>query len=124
LVGPLRDLFAAMFFLFFGLQIDPATLPPVLLSATILALAGGATKVATGWWAARRAGVDTAGGWRAGGALVARGEFSIVLAGLGVASGQEPQLGPLAAAYVLIMAVLGPILARLMPHKTTEETAK
>src|SRR6202035_2692943 len=28
LLGPLRDLFAALFFLFFGLQIDPATLPP------------------------------------------------------------------------------------------------
>ena len=33
LLGPLRDLFAALFFLFFGLQIDPATLPPVLWQA-------------------------------------------------------------------------------------------
>jgi CPA2 family monovalent cation:H+ antiporter-2 len=30
LLGRLRDLFAALFFLFFGLQVDPATLPPVL----------------------------------------------------------------------------------------------
>jgi CPA2 family monovalent cation:H+ antiporter-2 len=43
-------------------------------------------------------------------ALIARGEFSIVIAGLGV--GLEPQLGPLSAAYVLFLAVLGPILAR------------
>jgi Kef-type K+ transport system membrane component KefB len=43
-------------------------------------------------------------------ALVARGEFSIVIAGLG--AGLEPQLGPLAAAYVLFLAVLGPVLAR------------
>jgi CPA2 family monovalent cation:H+ antiporter-2 len=121
LVGPLRDLFAALFFLFFGLEIDPATLPPVLLSAAILAFASGVTKVLTGWWAARRVGVDSAGGWRAGGALVARGEFSIVLAGLGVAAGQEAQLGPLAAAYVLILAVLGPILARVMPEPKSEE---
>jgi CPA2 family monovalent cation:H+ antiporter-2 len=42
---------------------------------------------------------------------VARGEFSIAIAGLGV--GFEPQLGPLSAAYVLFMAVLGPILSRL-----------
>jgi monovalent cation:H+ antiporter-2, CPA2 family len=30
LFAPLRDLFAATFFFFFGLQIDPATLPPVM----------------------------------------------------------------------------------------------
>ena len=42
--------------------------------------------------------------------LVAHGEFSIVIAGLG--AGLEPHLGPLSAAYVLFLAVLGPILAR------------
>ena len=57
--------------------------------------------------------MDTAGGLRAGAVLVARGEFSIVIAGLGVGAGLEPELGPLAAAYVLLLAVLGPILARL-----------
>jgi monovalent cation:H+ antiporter-2, CPA2 family len=114
LIGPLRDLFAALFFLFFGLQIDPASLPPVLLQAVALGVATGLTKVLTGWWAARRAGVDTLGGLRAGGALVARGEFSIVIAGLGATAGLEPQLGPLAAAYVLFLAVVGPIIARLM----------
>lgn len=112
LVGPLRDLFAATFFLFFGLQIDPATLPPVLLTALGLGGATALTKLLTGWWAARRAGVDSAGGIRAGAALVARGEFSIVIAGLGVGAGVDPQIGPLSAAYVLLLAVLGPLLAR------------
>jgi monovalent cation:H+ antiporter-2, CPA2 family len=110
LLGPLRDLFAALFFLFFGLQIDPATLPPVLWQAAVLGVVTAATKLLTGWWAARRAGVDPRGGLRAGAALVPRGEFSIVIAGLGV--GQEPRLGPLAAAYVLLLAVLGPVFAR------------
>jgi monovalent cation:H+ antiporter-2, CPA2 family len=45
---------------------------------------------------------------------VARGEFSIVIAGLGVSAGIEPQLGPLAAAYVLLMAILGPVAARVV----------
>lgn len=112
LVGPLRDLFAATFFLFFGLQIDPATLPPVLFTVLGLGAVTALTKLFTGWWAARRAGVDSAGGIRAGAALVARGEFSIVIAGLGVGAGLDPQLGPLSAAYVLFMAVLGPLLAR------------
>jgi CPA2 family monovalent cation:H+ antiporter-2 len=43
-------------------------------------------------------------------ALVARGEFSIVIAGLG--AGLQPQLGPLSGAYVLFLAVLGPIHVR------------
>jgi len=43
-------------------------------------------------------------------ALVARGEFSIVIAGLG--AGLKPRLRPLSAAYVLILAVLYPILVR------------
>jgi CPA2 family monovalent cation:H+ antiporter-2 len=110
LLAPLRDLFAATFFFFFGLQIDPATLPPALLSAILLGGVTTLTKVLTGYWAAGRAGVDRQGRLRAGMALVARGEFSIVVAGLG--AGLEPQLGPLSAAYVLFLAVLGPILMR------------
>ena len=110
LLAPLRDLFAAMFFFFFGLQIAPASLPPALPLAIVLGVVTAATKILTGYWAARRAGVDRQGGIRAGTALVARGEFSIVLAGMG--AGLEPQLGPLAAAYVLTLAVLGPLVAR------------
>jgi monovalent cation:H+ antiporter-2, CPA2 family len=114
LLGPLRDLFAATFFLFFGLQIDPSAIPPVALLAIGLGVVTALTKIATGWWAARRIGVAERGRLRAGGALVARGEFSIVIAGLGVSAGIEPGLGPLAAAYVLFMAVLGPIAARVV----------
>jgi hypothetical protein len=40
-----------------------------------------------------------------------------VIAGLGTTAGLEPQLGPLAAAYVLFLAVVGPIVARLMMDK-------
>jgi monovalent cation:H+ antiporter-2, CPA2 family len=112
LLTPLRDLFAAVFFVFFGLQTDPASIPPVLLVAGALAVVTAGTKVATGWWAARRAGIGLRGRWRAGAALVARGEFSIVIAGLAVAAGREARLGPLATAYVLILAVLGPVMAR------------
>jgi CPA2 family monovalent cation:H+ antiporter-2 len=55
--------------------------------------------------------------------LVARGEFSIVIAGFGANAGLEAQLGPLAAAYVLFLAVLGPILARTVePLRATLTT--
>jgi len=113
LISPLRDLFAATFFFFFGLQIDPATLPPVILLAVVLGLVTALTKILTGWWGARRAGIDRAGQLRAGAALVARGEFSIVIAGLGVSAGLDPGLGSLATAYVLFMVLLGPILSRI-----------
>jgi CPA2 family monovalent cation:H+ antiporter-2 len=84
----------------------------VLLPALALAVVTALTKIATGYWAARRAGISLGGRWRAGGALVARGEFSIVIAGLAVTAGIEPSLGPLATAYVLILVVLGPLTAR------------
>lgn len=110
LLAPLRDLFSAIFFFFFGLQIDPAVLPRVLLAAIILGMVTAVTKVLTGYWAAKRRGADRRGSWRAGAALIARGEFSIVIAGLGV--GIEPRLEPLAAAYVLFLAILGPLVSR------------
>ena len=112
---PLRDLFAAIFFVSFGLNTDPATIPPVLGWALVLALVTAGTKIATGWWAAARAGIGVPGRARAGAALIARGEFSIVIAGLAVASGAvDGELAAFATAYVLIMAVLGPLAARFV----------
>ncbi|MFE0591595.1 cation:proton antiporter [Micromonospora echinospora] len=114
LLTPLRDLFAAVFFVFFGLVTDPRDIPPVLLPALALALVTMGTKTITGYLAARRAGIAEPGRWRAGLALVPRGEFSIVIAGLAVASGEVPAgLAALATAYVLITVVTGPMLARL-----------
>ena len=65
-LGPLRDLFAAIFFVAIGLQVDPHELVPVLPVALILAVVTAATKVATGVFAARRDGVGRRGQLRAG----------------------------------------------------------
>ncbi|MEU4677338.1 cation:proton antiporter [Micromonospora sp. NPDC023737] len=114
LLTPLRDLFAAVFFVFFGLTTDPREIPPVLLPALGLAIVTMATKTLTGYLAARRVGIAEPGRWRAGLALVPRGEFSIVIAGLAVSAGSvEPRLAALATAYVLVTVVTGPLLARL-----------
>lgn len=113
ILEPLRDLFAAIFFVAFGLNTDPTSIPPVLGWALILAVITATTKMLTGIWAAKRAGIARPGRFRAGAALIARGEFSIVIAGLAVASGVVPDdLAALATAYVLIMAILGPLAAR------------
>jgi CPA2 family monovalent cation:H+ antiporter-2 len=114
LLSPLRDLFAAAFFVFFGLATDPRQIPPVLLPALALAAVTMATKVLTGYLAAKRAGIALPGRWRTGLGLTPRGEFSIVIAGLTVGSASiQPQLAPLATVYVLITVVTGPLLARL-----------
>lgn len=93
-----------------GLSTYPADIPPLLLPALALAAVTTATKILTGWYAARRAGVGTPGRLRAGGTLVARGEFSIVIAG--PAAGTQPLIGPLVTAYVLILVIVGPLAAR------------
>ncbi len=115
ILEPLRDLFAAIFFVVFGLNTDATAIPPVLGWALVLAVLTAGTKVATGVWAARQVGIGIPGRFRAGATLIARGEFSIVIAGLAVASGAVSQeLAALATAYVLIMAIMGPLAARFI----------
>jgi CPA2 family monovalent cation:H+ antiporter-2 len=111
LLEPLRDVFAAVFFVSFGLSIDPSTLPPVMLGATALAVVTLGTKVLTGWYAAGHDGVGARGRMRAGLVLAARGEFAVIIAGLAVAAGYD-EIGPTTAAYVLVLAVVSPVLAR------------
>lgn len=108
---PLRDLFAAVFFLAFASQTDLSAIPDVLPEALALAGVTLLTKVVTGWYAAGREKAAARGRMRAGTVLVARGEFSIVIAGLAVAAGFA-EVGALTTTYVLLLAVSGPVLAR------------
>ncbi len=112
LIEPLRDLFAATFFLFFSFQIRPGSLLGALAPAAALAAVGVLGKLASGWVASRRLGVGPRGRLRAGTALVARGEFSIVIASLGAGTEYGEELGALAAAFVLLSAIAGPLLAK------------
>lgn len=108
-VAPLRDLFAAAFFLAIGFSVDPADLLPALPAAAAMAVATVAAKLASGWFAAGREGSARRGRARAGAALVAHGEFSIVILGL---LGAASDLAPLVVGYVLLLAAGGPLLAR------------
>ncbi len=112
LLAPLRDLFAGLFFVYFTFQIEPSEIVDALPVAFALAVVTGATKMFTGWWAAGRSGIATRGRIRAGTMLMARGEFSIVIAGLATLSGVEAGLGALATSYVLILAIVGPVVTR------------
>ena len=110
---PLRDLFAAIFFVFFGLTTDAREIPAAFIPALVLALVTMSTKVLTGYLAARKAGIGRAGRWRAGLVLVPRGEFSIIIAAMAVMSGADSFIASVAATYVLITVISGPVLVRL-----------
>jgi CPA2 family monovalent cation:H+ antiporter-2 len=112
LLTPMRDLFAAMFFAFVGLSVDPSSIPPVLAPAIVLGVVTIATKFATGWIGAARSGVGLRGRCRAGAMLTARGEFSIAIAGLATAAGVVAEFEALAISYVFVLAITGPVLVR------------
>ena len=112
-LDPLRELLAAVFFAYFGLSTNPADLPGVILPAFLLAIVTIATKFVTGWYASRTVGGGTISRLRAGALLSARGEFSVVIAGIAAVSTVLPgQFQAFVAAYVLITAGIAPILAR------------
>jgi CPA2 family monovalent cation:H+ antiporter-2 len=112
-LSPLRDVFAAVFFVFFGLSTSPGSLVSVLPMALALVAVTSVTKAGVGYVAGRRAGVKRRGRWRAAVALIPRGEFSDVVAALAVGAGAEAKLGPLTACYVLLTIVLGAAVIRL-----------
>ncbi|HZN11983.1 MAG TPA: cation:proton antiporter, partial [Blastocatellia bacterium] len=112
LVVPFRDFFGALFFFGFGLTIDPFTLGGAVwpaLGAVIVTLVG---NVAAGMLAGRSARMAPAASLTIGLTIVSRGEFSIIMANLAKAGGLLQVLQPFAALYVLILAVLGPLLTK------------
>lgn len=109
-LSPLRDLFAAIFFLAIGVAVDPMDLLPMLPVALALAVVTAGTKVVTGQFAARRDGVGKPGQLRAGTALIARGEFSLVI--IGLVGTSIDAVGAVATPYVFLLAIVGPVLTR------------
>lgn len=112
LILPFRDFFGALFFFSFGLSIDPVGLGGAVVPAVIAAAVSMVGNFAAGMLAGRTSGLSHKASANIGLTIVARGEFSIVMANLGVAGGLLPVLQPFAALYVLILAVLGPVLAK------------
>lgn len=115
LFSPLQGLFAAVFFLGFGLSLDPATFAGVWPYALALAVLGVATKVGGGIWIGRRDGLPKRSGLALGLTLVPRGEFSILLAGIAVAAGLE-EVGATIALLVLALSLVGTLGLRFAPE--------
>jgi len=112
LVVPFRDFFGAIFFFSFGLSIDPSTLADAIwiaLGAAVITIVG---NFVAGMISGRQAGLSHKASTNIGLTIMARGEFSIIVANLGIAAGLSSILTPFTALYVLILAILGPLMTK------------
>lgn len=111
-LAPLRDLFAAIFFLFFGLSINPSTLPPALWAALLLSVIGVGTKLITAFLASR--GLPKGSFAEALLIFLPRGEFSILIAGLLSLATFGEEFQAITILFVLITSLTSSILGRVL----------
>jgi CPA2 family monovalent cation:H+ antiporter-2 len=107
---PLRDVFGAFFFLNFGLALNPSTFGSVLEPVIVAVVMTLVINVLGGWLIARLNHLPGRAGLGIGIILQNRGEFALILATLASAAGLDARLTPFAGLYVLIMAIIGPVL--------------
>jgi monovalent cation:H+ antiporter-2, CPA2 family len=112
-----RDVFAALFFFVFGLSIDLGGLGSVgwLLAAAVVVTVVG--KTVAGYVAGLVGGFTPGQSLNAGVALVAHGEFTIIVAQLAatndaISAGRREELVAFAGLYVLATATLGVVLMK------------
>ncbi len=109
ILAPLRDLFAAVFFLFFGLSTAPGAIPRCCCPHSCWRSSPPSPRSTPAEYAAGRA------SWAAApvpGGRRARRPRRVLHRHRGLAVGTEPRIGPFATAYVLILVMLGPFTAR------------
>ncbi|MFB6775677.1 cation:proton antiporter [Streptomyces sp. NPDC056337] len=111
LVHPLRDAFAAIFFFAFGLAIDPGDIASVAGPVAAAAVLTIVMNIAAGLCVARLYDYGAQPAAEIATTLVARGEFALILAAMAAGAGLDERLAPFIAGYVLVLAVLGPIVA-------------
>jgi CPA2 family monovalent cation:H+ antiporter-2 len=112
-----RDVFAALFFFVFGLTIDVGAIGDVgwiLALAVALTVAG---KIGGGYVAGLFGGFTPRQSFNTGVALVAHGEFTIILAQLAsdnpaISAGDSERLVAFAGLYVLLTATIGVVLMK------------
>ncbi|MGV8885910.1 MAG: cation:proton antiporter [Microbacteriaceae bacterium] len=111
LARPLRDVFGAFFFLNFGLALDISTFGSVVIPVVVAVIVTLVLNTAGGQLIAWQNKLSPSEGLNASAMLQTRGEFALILATLATAAGLDTRLVPFAGLYVLLMAVIGPILA-------------
>jgi CPA2 family monovalent cation:H+ antiporter-2 len=124
LLVPLRDVFAAIFFFWFGLTIAPSAMGAIAPAVAVAVVVTLLFNVVAGVVAARIYGYGRTAAANTALMLVSRGEFELILASLAVAAGLDSRVAPFAALYVLVLSILSPlfsarsyVLARRLPRR-------
>jgi CPA2 family monovalent cation:H+ antiporter-2 len=127
LVTPLRDVFGAIFFFVFGVTIEPGQVADVIGPILVGVVVSVIVNVLAGLLVARRSKLSRRAGFRVGLTVLARGEFSLILASLAVAADLDSRVTAFIAGYVLVLSLLAPILsthaeriARLFSRRPTD----
>jgi monovalent cation:H+ antiporter-2, CPA2 family len=112
-----RDIFAALFFFVFGLSIDVSAFGDVGWIVALAVLVTIVGKIGAGWVAGHVGGFTNRQSFNAGVALIAHGEFTIILAQLAaendsIAETDRTDLVAFAGLYVLITATIGIVLMK------------
>lgn len=113
LLTPVRDAFAAVFFLWIGVGTDPRLLAGVALPLAAAVVFTTPAKLLSGYLGGRVYDLSARRSVRVGLGLVPRGEFSLVIAALaagGSTTVMRETIPALAVGYVLVMSVLGTVL--------------
>ena len=117
LLSPVRDVFAAVFFFWIGLETDPTLVAPVALLLAVAVVVTAPTKFGTAFVGARFYDLDAKRATRVGLGMVTRGEFSLIIAAVAASAegvfetpAVTETVPAFAVAYVLVMSVLGTTL--------------
>ncbi|MTI85453.1 MAG: cation:proton antiporter [Firmicutes bacterium] len=111
-ISPMRDLFGAVFFFSFGLEIDYRLFGDavvITLAAVVMTVVG---NILTGFLASWLAGYKARRGFNVAFTVIARGEFAVIVASIAVAAGTNELLPAFAALYVLVLSFISPVLAK------------
>ncbi|WP_238998494.1 cation:proton antiporter domain-containing protein [Nocardioides limicola] len=116
LILPIRDAFAAIFFVVFGASIPLDAVGEIALPVAAAVVLTIITNTLGGLLLARIYRLNQRAATNAALALVGRGEFSLILATMAIAAGLDDRIGPFVALYVLILAFAGPLLSTRSRH--------
>ena len=122
---PLRDAFAVLFFVSVGMLVDPAIVlrEPLPLLATVFIIVIG--KSAAAFLIVRAFGHPSSTAWTISASLAQIGEFSFILAGLGVSLALLPERGrDLILAGAIVSIFLNPLIFALVDRLLARKETK
>ncbi|WP_312906987.1 cation:proton antiporter [Natronosalvus caseinilyticus] len=114
LLEPVRDVFAAIFFFWIGLETNPQLFAGVAGLIAVAVIVTTPTKLLSGYLGGRIYDLDERRSLRVGLGMTTRGEFSLIIASIAVAGAGGAIAEPVATriyaftvGYVLVMSILG-----------------